>query len=124
MIKQLKRKKQSKRLAKVCLKKNIITKEFYDNLYIAAYIRERQPKRSFKNKYRCYRYYPELYYCNVDYWGEADEYSFIDTISDIVFWSHYDYETDTHNVNLSIDKLIKYIKNISLCECKRYKISE
>lgn len=33
-------------------------------------------------------YLPEVHYCTVDYWGEADEHGLVDGVLDYLGWKH------------------------------------
>jgi hypothetical protein len=86
MNKLLTRKKHSKRLAKILLKQGEISREYYDNLYIEYYKEYKRPKRKTRWGCRFTRYYPELFHCTFDYWGEADETSIIDFTEEKIYW--------------------------------------
>lgn len=100
MNKLLTRKKHSKIIAKLLLEKGKIDKNFYDKLYIESYNIYKRPKRKNKYGHRFTRYYLELYYCTVDYWGEADEHSIIGMIKDKIYW-------DTAEINANNGEIIK-----------------
>lgn len=93
MNKLLTRKKHSKRIAKLALKKGIIDKKFYKELYIEYYTEYKRPKRKSKGGYRITRYFPELHFCTVDYWGEADETSIIDMIEEEIHWATCEFDS-------------------------------
>jgi len=112
----LTRKKHSKRIAKLALKKGMIDKEFYNDLYIEYYTEYKRPKRKTKNGYRFTRYYPELHHCTVDYWGEADETSIINMIEEEIYWTTCIFndkgQTLKHGKTFKNTKsLIKYLQN-------------
>jgi len=101
MNKLLTRKKHSKIISKLALKKGLISKELYDNLYIAEYKEYKRVNKKNKYGYRFTRYYPELHYCTTDYWGEASETSIIYDVTEQLVWS------ETHMTFYS-DDIIKY----------------
>lgn len=111
----LTRKKHSKRIAKILLKRNIIDKKFYDNLYIEYYTPYKRPNRKSKHGYRFTRYFPELHFCKVDYWGEADEISIIYMIEDMIYWNTCEFDnkgqtTKQGKTFKNTKDLINYIK--------------
>ena len=115
MNKLLTRKKHSKIIAKLLLKKENIDKKFYDNLYIEYYRIFKRPKRKNKYGHRFTRYYPELYFFKVDYYGEADEISVIYMIEEEIYWNtcifNENGETIKHGLHFNKTKdLIKYIR--------------
>ena len=79
-------KKHSVIIARLALRAGYITQSLYNDLYFASFRQRRRKRKSHKNRYWSLNYYDELYYCTVDYWGEADEHSLIRTVIDTHFW--------------------------------------
>lgn len=116
MNKLLTRKKHSKIIAKLAFEKGIIDKKIYDNLYMEEYNIYKRPKKKNKHGYRFTRYYRELHYCTVDYFGEANEFSIIYHIKEAIYWTtslfNDNGETIEHGKSfLKTKDLIKYLRN-------------
>ena len=93
----------------------MIDKELYNDLYIEYYTEYKRPKRKSKLGYRFTRYYPELHYCTVDYYGEADEHSIIHNIEEQIYWSTVDINNKGEIIKhgqsfLKTKNLIKYLR--------------
>jgi hypothetical protein len=73
-------------------------------------------------RYRYPVYVPEIHYCTTDYWGEADEYSIVNTILDHLYWDNIDDENwdetsgdfpkSTFNTRMTRKQFIKYLESL------------
>lgn len=114
-------KKHSRIIAKLALKKGIITRELYDSLYIDAFRRNgmyrKRSVKKYKPKYSIPRYYRELYYWEIDYFGEVSEYAIIDHVRDLLLFNDenlidpgtfpYKFKNPLHSTILIIKELRK-----------------
>jgi len=92
--------KQEKQIVYLLYRKGFIINEFMKlkDLYWAEYLWHN--RKSYKTKHnlydgRIYRqpvYMPEVHFCTTDYWGESDEYSIVDVVSQELYWKHVDTE--------------------------------
>lgn len=51
--------------------------------------------KRYKSRYSDYsfhQYYPEVFICEIDYWGEADDIGIVDWLWDKVYWDGVDME--------------------------------
>lgn len=80
MNKLLKFKKEEKRLVKLLYKKGLLAYFDLKEFYWAAYHKQRAKKRKHGRKFRGTVYFPEVHFCQTDYWGESDEHSIVNHI--------------------------------------------
>jgi len=126
----LTRKKHSKRIAKLALKKGLIDKKFYEELYLESYFVQRRIKKKNRRGYRLSRYYKELCYCSYDFKGEHNEcsggcsgeyneYSFIDYVRKSIFFIENDFNENGKTIKPvkqfnTNKKIIKYLSNMKI----------
>ena len=85
--------KQEKRIVKLLYRKGFLKDFKVKDLYWQEY--NWYTKKKYKSKYSKYSYpvyMPEVHYMTTDYWGEADEYSIVETIKEHLWWEHADTE--------------------------------
>jgi len=114
-------KKHSRIIAKLALKKGIITRKLYNSLYIESFRLNGMYRKRGKHKYRIPRYYRELYYDESDYFGEVSEYAIIDLVRDFLLFNDenliepdtfpYKFKNPLHSTISIIKKLRKLKKN-------------
>ena len=89
MVKQIKLwKKQEKRIVKLLYKKGLLNNFKLKDLYWECFKRQKTPKRKNKSGYKFLRYFPEIHFGTVDYWGDGDEHSLVDYILDEMYWDN------------------------------------
>lgn len=83
-------KKQEKRIVKLLYKKGLLERYNFPlkEFYWENYKKYKKPNRKNKNGYKWMKYFPEVYFSVVDYWGEVDEYSLIDNILNEFYWKY------------------------------------
>ena len=82
--------KQEKRIVRLLYKKGLIDINL-KGLYWEEYKYFRKTNRKNKNGYKCMLYYPEIHYSTTDYWGEVDEFSLVDSITQGLYWGNAEY---------------------------------
>lgn len=108
--------KDEKQLIKLLYQKGFLVGDLSpERIYWNAFKRTGKKYRYGKHKFSSY--YPELHYCTVDYWGEADEHSVVDAVIDNFYWTNgtYDEETCVYAPTskiLSREALMKHLKNL------------
>ena len=48
----------------------------------------KRPKRKRESGYKYVRYFPEIHFGTVDYWGDGDEYPLVDFILESLYWDN------------------------------------
>ncbi len=77
--------KDEKRIVRLLYRKGLIQHKVGD-LYWAAYRRSGRFYRNGEHKHTIYL--PEVHYATSDYWGECDEHSLVDSISEEFYWNN------------------------------------
>lgn len=90
--------KQEKQIVYLIYRKGLIIDDHIklEDLYWAEYnwLNRKHYKGKFNMsdaiKFRYPVYMPEVHYCTTDYWGESDEHSIVDIVSQELYWKHVD----------------------------------
>jgi len=114
----LTRKKHSKRIAE--LRAGIIEQHLFDGLYLESYEKQRKPKKKFRHQgqVRFTRYYPELFYASTDYFGETNETSIINHVSEYLYYEVNKIDEMTGNMIKPVTcfnntlSIIRHLKNL------------
>lgn len=81
--------KDEKRIVYLSYIKGFLKDFKVDDLYWAEY--KWVNKKKYKTgKYKFPVYMPEVHYCSVDYWGEADEHNIVSCVLEILYWGNID----------------------------------
>jgi hypothetical protein len=110
-------KKQEKIIVTLLYKKGYIEKKQIPELYWAEFFRTNRTKKgSKKSKNKFHTYFPEIHYCSVDYWGEADEHSIVNEVLDNLLWSNVVEENGPHTKSSFMYKgrvwFIRYLRSL------------
>lgn len=113
--------KQEKRIVKLAYKKGLLKDFKTDDFYWQEYRSSgRKERRRNGKKYSFTIYLPEIHYCVFDYWGEADEYSVVESIRQQLHWDNLTEPPSDENGGwgvseidgLSRQELIEYLKKL------------
>jgi hypothetical protein len=88
--------KEEKQIVYLLYRKGFIVKWKLSDLYWESYHwynRKYYKSKKYTSdgkKYRYGIYMPEVHFCTVDYWGESDEHSLVDSVLEGLYWEHID----------------------------------
>lgn len=109
-------KKQEKRIVRLLYRKGFLKDYKVHELYMASYGTLRVQKKKHGRTYRKQIYLPEVHYWTVDYWGECDEHSLVNSVLQNLYWDNVTGEKDERGYYISAFKykgrnwFIKYLK--------------
>jgi hypothetical protein len=112
--------KEEKQLVRLLYRKGFLSRKVND-LYWAEYHFTGKKIKYKGCKFSHTLYFPEVHYCTVDYWGEADEHSIVDELFQTLWWDHAEtsnwdntsgeWPTSSFKI-VSRRKLIKYLRKL------------
>lgn len=107
--------KQEKMIMRLMYRAGLLDGWKLTEMYLESFTRSGKKYRSGKYKYDVYL--PEVHYCTVDYFGEADEHSIVQAVENGLYWKDAVYDEETLATiscfgPLSRKGLIKYLRSL------------